>query len=649
MSIRSKIGGFRLSIAFFAITAVMMLAGVAGATKIQEGNMMFILDASGSMWGQVEGKAKIAIAKEVLAELIEELPDGLNVGLVAYGHRRKGDCNDVEELVPLGALDKQNLIKKIKALSPRGKTPITLSVKITAEKLKTLEDETTIILVSDGKETCEGDPCALVKELRESGVRFVMHVIGFDVTAEERNQLECIAGAGGGMYYAAKNAGEFQMAAKKVIKQPEFKGGILEVKATKNGKPFTAWVYLHRSGERKHMTYKHSTEKRPASFKLLPGVYDIKLRDDTVPEKPEVNVKGLEVKAGETLERTVEFTEEGFLEVSPMKAGKLFTAWVYIHRSGEKKHLTYKHSTEKRPASFKLLPGVYDIKLRDDTVPEKPVVNVKGVEVKAGETVERIVEFAGEGVLEVSPVKAGKPFGAWVYIHRSGEKKHLTYKHSTEKRPASFKLLPGVYDIKVRDDSVPEKPVVNVKGAEIKAGETVERIVEFAGEGFLEVSPVKAGELFGAWVYIHRSDEKKHLTYKRSSGKKPASFKLLPGIYDIKVRDDTVPEKPVVSVKGLEVKSGETLERTVAFTEEGFLDVSPVKEGKQFAAWVYIHRSGEKKHLTYKHATERRPASFKLLPGVYDIKVKDKPTKSVKEIRDITIESGETQTVEAAF
>ena len=384
MKNRVKVDGFRLSIAFLAIAAVMMLAGVAGAAKTQEGNIMFILDASGSMWGQVEGKAKIVIAKEVLTGLIEELPDGLKVGLVAYGHRRKGDCNDVEELVPLGVLDKQNLIKKIKALSPRGKTPITLSVKKTAEKLKTLEDETTVILVSDGKETCKGDPCALVKELRESGVRFVMHVIGFDVTAEERKQLECIAGAGGGTYYAAKNAGEFQMAAKKVVTQPEFTGGILNVTATKAGKPFAAWVYIYRSGEEKYLTNKHSTEKRPASFKLLPGVYDIKVRDDSVPEKPVVNVKGLEVKAGETLEKIVEFTGEGFLEVSPMKAGKAFAAWVYIHRSGEKKHLTYKHATEKRPASFKLLPGVYDIKVKDSST--KSVKELRDVTIESGET-----------------------------------------------------------------------------------------------------------------------------------------------------------------------------------------------------------------------------------------------------------------------
>ena len=127
------------------------------------------------------------------------------------------------------------------------------------------------------------------------------------------------------------------------------------------------------------------------------------------------------------------------------------------------------------------------------------------------------------------------------------------------------------------------------------------------------------------------------------------AFKLLPGVYDIKVRDDSVPEKPEVNVKGVEVKAGETLEKTVEFTGEGVLEVSPVKAGKLFKAWVYIYRPGEEKQLTYKHSTEKRPASFKLLPGVYDIKVNDTSTKSVKEIKGVTIESGETQTIEALF
>ena len=216
---------YRLPWALFFIGTLFYLAAAApllaagSAAQAGKNNLVLIIDASGSMWGQVEGAAKIAIAKDVLISLIKDLPQGMNVGLVAYGYRRKGDCSDVEELVSLGVLDKKKLIAKIKELNPKGKTPITFSVQMTAEKLRTLEDETTIILVSDGKETCEGNPCALVRELRQSGVRFVMHVIGFDVTDDERKQLECIAEAGGGMYYSAKNAGEFQVAAKTVVKK----------------------------------------------------------------------------------------------------------------------------------------------------------------------------------------------------------------------------------------------------------------------------------------------------------------------------------------------------------------------------------------------------------------------------------------------
>ncbi|MBN1101900.1 MAG: VWA domain-containing protein [Deltaproteobacteria bacterium] len=221
--------------------------GTAGSNPAaaSSGNLVFILDASGSMWGQVEGKAKIAIAKEVLTGLIKDLPDDAVVGLVAYGHRRKGDCKDVEELAPLGKVNKNKLIRTIQELSPKGKTPITLSVRNTAERIKHLEDETAIILVSDGKETCEGDPCALVKELREAGIRFVMHVIGFDVTEEERTQLECMAKAGGGEYFTAKTAKDFQLAAREVVKKAAEKPPVsLKVTSIKDGKPFKAYVEI---------------------------------------------------------------------------------------------------------------------------------------------------------------------------------------------------------------------------------------------------------------------------------------------------------------------------------------------------------------------------------------------------------------------
>jgi Ca-activated chloride channel family protein len=113
------------------------------------------------MWGKVEGKEKIVVAREVMANLINELPEGTQVGLEAYGHRAKGDCNDIEMMVPVGASDKSAVIDQINAINPKGKTPITQSFEVAGERLKGVEEETTVVLISDGKETCAGDPGAL--------------------------------------------------------------------------------------------------------------------------------------------------------------------------------------------------------------------------------------------------------------------------------------------------------------------------------------------------------------------------------------------------------------------------------------------------------------------------------------------------------
>jgi Ca-activated chloride channel family protein len=176
---------------------------------------------------------------------------------------------------------------------------------MTAEKLKPMEDETTIILVSDGKETCEGDPCALVKELRRSGIRFIMHVIGFDVNDEDRKQIECMAEAGGGTYYSAKNAGEFQMAARQVVEKQKFTSGILEVTAVKIWEPFGALVHVYRPGEKNELTHKYSSVKKPAVFKLLPGLYDIRVKDDANKSVKELN--GVATESGKTQTTEVTF------------------------------------------------------------------------------------------------------------------------------------------------------------------------------------------------------------------------------------------------------------------------------------------------------------------------------------------------------
>jgi Ca-activated chloride channel family protein len=243
-----------------------------------------------------------------------------------------------------------------------------------------VEEEATIILVSDGRETCEGDPCALVKELKESGIKFVMHVIGLDVTGEDRKQLQCIAEAGAGTYYAAKDAGAFMLAGKKVVEEPKFAAGHLKVAALKDGIPFTAYINVYRHDKENKIAGSYAYAPNPASFKLLPGVYDVKAVDDDMPQKPYVIIKAIEVKPGKTVKKIAEFVGEGFLKVEVMEDGKPVSAYFLVYSHDEGSVIASGYSYEPRP--FKLLPGVYDVRVQNKS--GKTVKQIKGITVRSG-------------------------------------------------------------------------------------------------------------------------------------------------------------------------------------------------------------------------------------------------------------------------
>jgi hypothetical protein len=175
-----------------------------------EGNVLyFILDASGSMWERAGGKPRIVIAKETLSNLIEQTPAQIRAGVTVYGHRRKGDCSDIEEIVALKNLDpmaKFRAQERISSINAMGKTPITDSIQQTVDRLKGEEGESTIVLISDGLESCGKDPCALTKKLKSAGINFVLHVVGFGLMDHQKKKLACIADAGGGTFFTADNA-----------------------------------------------------------------------------------------------------------------------------------------------------------------------------------------------------------------------------------------------------------------------------------------------------------------------------------------------------------------------------------------------------------------------------------------------------------
>ncbi len=174
---------------------------------------ILVLDGSGSMWGRIDGEPKISIAQRAIGALIDALPEEAELGLVLYGHRREADCADIEMAVPVGPGTREAIRATVGAVSPKGKTPLSDAVEAAARELDYEHAAATVILVSDGRETCERDPCAVGAALEAAGAGFTAHVVGFDVADEaDRAQLQCLAENTGGRFIAAADAAELNAA-----------------------------------------------------------------------------------------------------------------------------------------------------------------------------------------------------------------------------------------------------------------------------------------------------------------------------------------------------------------------------------------------------------------------------------------------------
>jgi Ca-activated chloride channel family protein len=195
-------------------TALALLAVVLAApAAAQAPDALLIFDASNSMWGRVDGRPKIVIAREAVAQLARALPAGTRMGLMAFGHRRPGDCADIELVLPPAPVDPAEFAGRAAALTPRGRTPLTAAITRAAETLGARDRPARIVVLSDGIETCHPDPCGAARALKATAAELVVHVIGFDVAdPSAQAQLACIAEATGGRFVPAGSAADLAAA-----------------------------------------------------------------------------------------------------------------------------------------------------------------------------------------------------------------------------------------------------------------------------------------------------------------------------------------------------------------------------------------------------------------------------------------------------
>ena len=187
------------------VTIVLLVGLTSFIHADNKAKTVIIFDASNSMWGQIKGVPKINIARDALKDVINDW-DESELGITVYGHRKKKDCTDIEAVIPVGKVNKKEILSKILKIKPKGMTPISLAIEKVAEELKNNGDNSSIILISDGKDSCDADPCKTVKKLVKQGVKFKAHVIGFNVNKDADKQLRCIADATDGIYVSPKNS-----------------------------------------------------------------------------------------------------------------------------------------------------------------------------------------------------------------------------------------------------------------------------------------------------------------------------------------------------------------------------------------------------------------------------------------------------------
>jgi Ca-activated chloride channel family protein len=181
-------------------------------------NVVLMLDASGSMQGTVGGRTKISIAKEVLIDFVGTLPKSANVALRVYGHvgsNSKADkprsCAGTEAVLPLQPLDKPRFRKAIRSFDARGWTPLGRSLRAARGDFAGRSRQTNsnfVYVVSDGIETCGGNPVRQARALNRSNIKVQVNIVGFDVNNAAARQLRRAAKGGGGRYFSATSATE---------------------------------------------------------------------------------------------------------------------------------------------------------------------------------------------------------------------------------------------------------------------------------------------------------------------------------------------------------------------------------------------------------------------------------------------------------
>ena len=427
-----------LIIAFlFAVSIGHTRAQAPAAAPAEPLPMLLIFDASGSMNQRMGGETRLAAAKRVVADLLAGFPEGMRLGLTLYGHRRARDCSDIENVQPIGAIDRQGLFRmatRIGGLTARGETPIA----------RTLVDSIPlfggqpgrIVIVTDGREECGGDVCAAARRLAAAGVSLRVDIVGFGTGAAERNALQCVTDITGGRYVEAPDAARLRDALTQVT-QPAAAPTRLRVTVSENGRPPAGQPAVRVQGAG---GFDMTLSDRVVVFTLPPGDYRVTARLGSGRESEPASVS---VAEGRTTELAIGLGTGRLEIVLQHGRNRPFPGFpnVELRRDGR-----VVAATSGAQAAFDADPGVYSLRVM---MPGgQQYVDIPDLRIAAGQTERRTLE-AGAGAVAVTVAGRFRPGASPFPLVQFMQGGRLVV--GTSDNPARFMLVPGDYELVVLD------------------------------------------------------------------------------------------------------------------------------------------------------------------------------------------------------
>lgn len=452
-------------------TLFFLLAAVCAPLLAQDKNpqppltrMLFVMDASNSMnafWGN---QPKVNTARELLLKSLKELegqPD-LELALRLYGHQTaiapgKQDCDDTRLEVPFSANSIPAMKSTLQTMRCLGTTPIARSLERAAGDFPALDPtnkrkvRNIIILITDGIEACDEDPCAVSRALQAKGIVLKPFVIGVGLDDSQKYALQCV-----GNYYDASTPELFEHVLKVVVTQALNTTTAQISLMTTDGKPnetdVPVTLYDQRTGKIiEHLMHTMNDRGIPDTLRIDP-IYTYRVVAHTVPPSVRNDVV---VKPGV---HTVIAVDAGTGMLS-IKSGNGPSDGVLVQtivrRSGETATLI----AQELGTAQRLRTGVYDLEVL--TLPRLLIPNVR---IEQSKTTD--IAVPRSGVLNILPSTPGP--GA-IFAKKDGQLEWVADIDPNAQR-AQFRLLPGTYEVIYRSRSARRTELTLKKDVTIESG-----------------------------------------------------------------------------------------------------------------------------------------------------------------------------------